>query len=91
MTPSAEGAGTAAQAFVWGKKALLLYVPARPALDEPAAGYTFTWNLEDTGLTVNVIPTRQDDRDRDFLKGKHAFDFKVTASDVGVYFDNVIS
>lgn len=88
---SAEGAGTAAQAFVWGKKALLLYVPPKPALDEPAAGYTFVWNLEDTGLTVNVIPTRQDDRDRDFLKGKHAFDFKVTASDCGVFFDNVIS
>jgi hypothetical protein len=88
---SLEGASTATQAFVWGKHALLLYVPERPALDEPASGYTFTWNLDDTGLTVNIIPTRQDDRDRDFLKGKHAFDFKVTAADTGVYFANVIS
>ena len=88
---SVEGAASATQAFVWGKNALLLYVPPKPALREPAAGYTFVWNIDDSGLTVNVIPTRQDDRDRDFLKAKHAFDFKVTGSDLGVFFASVIS
>jgi len=88
---SVEGAAAAVQAFVWGKHALLMYVPPAPALDEPAAGYTFTWNLEDTGFTTAIIPTVQEERDRDFLKGKHAFDFKVTGSDLGVYFASVIS
>lgn len=88
---SAEGASTATQAFVWGKNALLLYVPAAPALREPAGGYTFVWNIDDSGLTVNITPTVQEDRDRDFLKGKHAFDFKVTGTDLGVYFASVIS
>jgi hypothetical protein len=88
---SLEGASSATQAFVWGKNALLLYVPERPAIREPAAGYTFAWKIDDTGLTVNIIPTVQEDRDRDFLKGKHAFDFKVTGSDLGVYFASVIS
>ena len=88
---SLEGAAAAVQAFVWGKNALMLYVPERPALREPAAGYTFAWNIDGGGLTTNVIPTVQEDRDRDFLKGKHAFDFKVTGSDLGVYFASVIS
>ena len=88
---SLEGAGTAVQAFVSGKHALLLYVPERPALREPAGGYTFAWNIDGSGLTTNVIPTVQDDRDRDFLKGKHAFDFKITGADLGVYFASVIS
>ena len=88
---SVEGAASAVQAFVWGKHALLMYVPPAPALDEPAAGYTFTWNLEDTGFTTAIIPTVQEERDRDFLKGKHAFDFKVTGSDLGVYLASVIS
>lgn len=87
---SNEGA-TAAQAFVWGKDALLLYVPDSPALEEPAAGYTFVWNLESTGFTTAIIPTVQEERDRDFLKGKHAFDFKVTATDLGVFFDDAVS
>ncbi len=86
-----EGNATQTQSFVWGKSALLLYVPTRPALREPSAGYTFVWNIDDSGLNVNVIPTVQEDRDRDFLKAKHAFDFKVTGSDLGVYFANVIS
>ena len=86
-----EGHATPAQAFVWGKHALLLYVPERPALREPASGYTMAWKIDDSGLTVNIIPTVQEDRDRDFLKGKHAFDFKVTGSDLGVYFASVIS
>lgn len=88
---SLEGAAAAVQAFVWGKNALMLYVPERPALREPASGYTFAWKIDDSGLTVNITPTRQDDRDRDFLKGKQAFDYKVTGSDLGVFFASVIS
>jgi len=88
---SNEGASTAVQAFVWGKHALLMYVPPAPALEEPAAGYTFVWDLEGSGFTTAIIPTVQEDRDRDFLKGKHAFDYKVTGTDLGVFFSSVIS
>jgi len=88
---SIEGTAVAVQAFVWGKDALMLYVPERPALREPAAGYTFAWKIDDSGLTVNIVPTVQENRDRDFLKGKHAYDFKVTGADLGVFFESVIS
>jgi len=88
---SNEGAAAAVQAFVWGKHALMLYVPPAPALEEPSAGYTFVWDLDGSGFTTAIIPTVQEDRDRDFLKGKHAFDYKVTGTDLGVWFGNVIS
>ena len=88
---SHEGAATATQAFVWGKHALLLYVPPTPAIDEPAAGYTFVWDIDGSGLNVSITPTVDETRDRDFLKAKHAFDFKVTGTDLGAWFGNVIS
>jgi len=88
---SIEGATTAVQAFVWGKNALLLYVAPAPAIDEPSAGYTFVWDLDGSGFTTAIIPTVQEERDRDFLKGKHAFDYKITGSDLGVFFEDVIT
>ncbi|MFA5429837.1 MAG: hypothetical protein WC329_01605 [Candidatus Omnitrophota bacterium] len=88
---SLEGAAAATQAFVWGKHALLIYVAPAPAIDEPSAGYTFVWDIDGSGLDISIRPTVQDDRDRDFLKAKHAFDFKVTGTDLGAWFGNVIS
>jgi len=88
---SLEGAAAATQAFVWGKNALLLYVAPAPAIDEPSAGYTFVWDLDGSGFTTAIIPTVQEERDRDFLKGKHAFDYKITGSDLGVFLEDVIS
>lgn len=88
---SAEGASSATRAYVWGKKALLLYVPAAPGRRVPSAGYTFNWKIDGTGLTTTVSNIREDNRDRNLLKGKHAFDVKVTGSDLGAYFDGAIS
>ena len=88
---SHEGAATATQAYVWGKHALLLYVPAKPAIREPAAGYTFVWNIDGSGFNVAITPWTDEARDRDVLKGKHAFDFKVVGTDLGAWFGNVMS
>jgi len=86
----AEG-GTASNGYIWGKNALLLHVPARPGLRVPAAGYTFTWNLDGSGYTVAISSTRQDWRDRDLLKGKHAFANKITGTDLGYFFSAAVS
>ncbi len=89
---TAEGAASVTQAYIWGKNALLLYVPARPAKRETAAGYTFAWRIDDAGgLTVPIENIREDNRDRDLLKGKHAFDNKITGSDLGYFFSAIIS
>lgn len=87
---SHEGAATATQAFIWGKHALLVYVTPKPALREPTAGYTFMWKITEN-LTVPIENYRDGLRDRDLLKGKQAFDFKVVGTDLGVYFASVIS
>jgi len=88
---SHEGAATAAQAYVWGKHALLLYVPAKPALRECSAGYTFVWNIDGSGFNVAITPWTDEGRDRELLKGKHAFDYKIVGADLGAWFGNVRS
>jgi hypothetical protein len=86
---SMEGASSATRAYIWGQNALLLHVPDSPGLRVAAAGYTFTWRINGAGgRTVAISNVRQDDRDRDFLKGKHAFDNKVTGTDLGYYFSD---
>ena len=87
-----EGAASATRGYIWGKHALLLHVPSSPGLRVPAAGYTFVWRGNwGGGYTVAISTTREDNRDRDLLKGKHAFDHKVTGSDLGYYFENAVA
>jgi len=89
---SATEGATASTGYIWGKNALLLHVPSRPGLRVAAAGYTFTWKMPDAGgYTVAISSSRQDWRDRDLLKGKHAFDHKVTGSDLGYFFSGAVS
>lgn len=82
-----EGDTTPTRGYIWGKNALLLYVPPRPAPRVPAAGYTFVWKLDGAGgLTVAIENIREDNRHRDFLQGLHAFDNKITGTDLGYFF-----
>ena len=89
---SMEGAASATRGYIWGKHALLLHVPAASGLRVPAAGYTFVWKGNwGGGYTVAISTTREDNRDRDLLKGKHAFDHKITANDLGYFFYTAVS
>jgi hypothetical protein len=88
---SLEGAATATRAYVWGKHAVLLYVPASPGKRVPSAGYTFVWNIDGNGLDISISNIREDNRDRNLLKSKHAFDVKVTGSDLGVRFGSAVA
>lgn len=88
---SMEGAASATRGYIWGKNGLLLHVPPRPGLRVAAAGYTFTWNIDGSGYTVAISSTRQDWRDRDLLKGKHAFDHKITGTDLGYFFSAAVT
>ena len=84
-TTKEGGAGTTS--YIWGKNALLCYVPPKPGQRTPAAGYTFVWRIDGAGgLTIPIENIREDNRDRDLLKGKHAFDCKITGSDLGYFF-----
>lgn len=83
--------------FISSKKAALYYAPPAPGLMVPAAGYNFTWSSLDNssgyGITVNSYQN-------DYLRMKNiaekidvimAYDQKVVSSEMGVFFNTVIS
>ncbi len=80
-----KNTGAEGQAFsgsyIWGDYVLFIYVPPRPGLRVPAAGYTFAWKKD--GLTLRI--DRFDDglRKRYLLRGEMAYDQKVTSADCG--------
>lgn len=93
-----EGA-TDAFDFVFGKHALLCYVPDAPGLEVPSPGYTFAWTGVSSGavdadgkpLTSGIsrfeIPERKVTR----IEGEFAEDMKETGDDLGYFFASVVS
>ena len=83
---SAKKGATVSNSFIWGKNALLYYVPSSPSKDVPSALYSFRWgprsvlNYEDTpaGKMADVIEVH------DYV------DVKVTASELGVFFSGIV-
>lgn len=89
---NAEGA-TAAYAFNFGKAAILVHSASNPGLMTPSAGYTFAWRGVSGGLgaTVGVSRIRMEHLKADRIEGEVAFDNKVVASDLGVYFGTCVA
>ncbi len=89
---TAQEGATFSGEFMWGKSALLLQVADRPGRRVPSAGYTFVWTMVDgADLIVQVTNVRDELRDRNVLRGKHAFDQKAVAVDLGSFLATVIS
>jgi hypothetical protein len=87
-----EGA-TEAYSFIHGKQALLCYVNPTPGLLVPSAGYIFSWTgLEgDLGTPVTTSTIRMDLKKADRIETESAWDNKLVASDLGYFFDSVVS
>ena len=66
--------------------ALLVYTTDAPAIDEPTAGYIFTWDMLGDG---NFMPTLQFEGEggthTEFMEGLMATDMKKTSDDLAVY------
>lgn len=66
--------------------AILVYTTDTPAIDEPTAGYIFTWDMLGDG---NFMPTLQYEGEggthTEFMEGLMATDMKKTADDLAVY------
>lgn len=91
---SAAENATATMAFFQTKKAILLYVPDAPSVDEPSAAYNFSWSEFDglkagTGVTIRSWEEK-DPLGEWFRSGIH-FDPKITAVDAGAYLYDVIA
>jgi len=87
-----EGA-TASNAFILGKNALLMHVTDTPALMNPTAGYTFTWDAFG-GFNPNSVPVKRipnADKDCIKLEAEQYYDQKIVGSDLGYFFSGAIA
>lgn len=91
---SSNKGGADATDFIYGNGALLCYAAPRPALKTPSAGYTFAWTgLLGAGAYGNRIvridmPHLGIGTER--IEGEMAFDQKIIAADLGVYFTSAL-
>lgn len=87
-----EGA-TDAMNWIYSDDALLLYAAPRPSLMLPSAGYTFTWSgfLGATAEGLRIKRFRMTHINSDRIEGEMAYDQKLVASDLGVYFDDTLT
>lgn len=68
------------------KSAILAYATNSPAIDEPSAGYIFTWDMLGNG---QYMPTLQYDGEpgthSEFIEGLYSADMKKTADDLAIF------
>ena len=89
-----EGATASYSRVFDADDALLCYVPENPGLMTPAAGYMFSF----TGVAgadqfegLRTLRYRMDSHHSERIEALAAFDFKVTGSDLGVFFDECVA
>ena len=67
--------------------ALLVYAPNSPSVEEPSAGYTFTWDMLGDGQYMPVLRGEGEfGTHSEFIEGLLAVDMKKTADDLGMFF-----
>jgi hypothetical protein len=72
--------------------ALLVYVPSSAAIDEPSAGYIFTWDMLGTGAYMamsNFLGAPE--THTEFVEALCSFDMKQVSQDLAVYMTNCVS
>jgi hypothetical protein len=84
---------TEAYADIYGKSALLAYVPARPGLLTPSAGYIFAWRQISPNLAspVAISRFRMEQIKADRVEGEIAFDDKLVAADLGYFYTSIVA
>lgn len=86
INTAAEGT-TGVYSFMFNSAALLVYTPPRAGVLQPAAGYTFVWNGY-LGMEqgTRITRFRMENIKSDRVEGERAFDMKVVAPTLGVFF-----
>ncbi len=70
----------ASMSYIWGKDALLAFIPPRPALKQVALAYTFQWSAAPGGLNgLSVERWREDRRKADMIRVQRYYDQKLIA------------
>jgi hypothetical protein len=80
--------------FIMGNHALLCYVNPRPAIKQPSAGYIFTWTglmgSSAYGSRIVRLPMDMLGLGTERIEGEMAFDPRVVAQDLGVFFKDIV-
>lgn len=80
--------------FIMGNNLLLVYVPKKPAIKTPSAGYIFAWTgLLGAGAFGNRIvriPMDMLGIGTERIEGEIAFDAKLIAQDLGVFLKDAV-
>ena len=71
---------------------LLTYAPNTPAIDEPSAGYIFTWDMLGNGQYMPIMnyPDPDPGKHVEWIEGLMATDMKKTSDDLAVFFKNAV-
>lgn len=81
---------TASQSFIGGKNVLLCYTASSPSLEEPSAGYRFTWNGYGQGgfgiknWAIDALSARR-------VEAHSYADMKLVAADLGYFLSAVVA
>ena len=73
------------------KGALLCYATSAPAIDEPSAGYIFTWDMLGNGQHVAFDQYEgEKGTHSEFIEGLMSCDMKKTCDDLAIYFKSCV-
>lgn len=73
------------------KSALLCYAPDAPAIDEPSAGYIFTWDMLGNGAWTAFDQFEgENGTHAEFIEGLMANDMKKTGDDLAVFLTDCV-
>ena len=88
----AKQGAEADMSFIGDPNALLLaYATDAPSIDEPSAGYIFTWDMLGDGQILPIIHRVKDDATHsEEVEGLMACDMKKTADDLAVFCKEVV-
>lgn len=91
-TTTAEGTAESSVTYsrIWGKNALLMYVPDAPSLMTPAAGYTFVWNRV-AGAINYIKRMRNEEREVDIIEANSFYSQVKTLANAGVFLSNAVA
>jgi len=91
-TYNAGGIGQEDMQFVCATDgALLCYATDNPSIDEPSAGYIFTWDMLGNGQYIALDQYEgEKGTHAEFIEGLMATDMKKTCDDLAIYFDQCV-
>lgn len=91
MNKSQLGA-EAEMGFIGDPNAVLLaYATNNPSVDEPSAGYIFTWDMFGDGQLLPILSYEgENGTHTEYVEGLMASDMKKTADDLGIFFKDAV-